>query len=355
MDILRNIEKKILNIANNNTNNASEINNLKKDIKLYLDIFDKREEIKREKKGIYDELYDNKRKAYRISYENYLSDKKDLMKDIIKEKTKGAIRKYLECKYEDEEAAVNIPDIYTYENIRLPNNREDFDMPSVPQAPQAQQAQQAKPSVPVNNKKDHMIPVKPVKPVKPIKTAKPTAKPVVAKPDEKECPEGKEINPVTKRCVNVCKDGQVRNPETGKCVASAKKTKTEPKKEPKKEPKEEPKKAEPKKAEPKKEEPKKEEPKKEPKEEPKKEEPKKAEPKKAEPKKEEPKKEEPKKEPKEEPKKEEPKKAEPKGAKEKECPEGKEINPVTKRCVNVCKDGQVRNPETGKCVGAKKK
>ena len=274
MDILRNIEKKILNIANNNTNNASEINNLKKDIKLYLDIFDKREEIKREKKGIYDELYDNKRKAYRISYENYLSDKKELMKDIVKEKTKGAIRKYLECKYEDEEAAANIPDIYTYENIRLQNNREDFDIEQAPQAPQAPQVPQAKPIAPINNKKDHMIPVKPIKP---IKTAKPVAKPVVAKPDEKECPEGKEINPVTKRCVNVCKDGQVRNPETGKCVASTKKTKTEPKK------------------------------------------------------------------------------AEPKGAKEKECPEGKEINPVTKRCVNVCKDGQVRNPETGKCVAAKKK
>jgi hypothetical protein len=259
MYILRNIEKKILNIANNNTNNASEINNLKKDIKLYLDIFDKREEIKREKKGIYDELYDNKRKAYRISYENYLSDKKELMKDIVKEKTKGAIRKYLECKYDDEEAVANIPDIYTYENIRLPNNREDFDMPYVQQ-------------VPVNNKKDHMIPIEPVKPTKPL----------VAKPEEKECPEGKEINPVTKRCVNVCKDGQVRNPKTGKCIASAKKTNTEPKKE-------------------------------------------------------------------------EPKAVEPKGAKEKECPEGKEINPVTKRCVNVCKDGQVRNPETGKCVGAKKK
>jgi hypothetical protein len=255
MDILRNIEKKILNIANNNTNNASEINNLKKDIKLYLDIFDKREELKREKKGIYDELYDNKRKAYRISYENYLSDKKDLMKDIIKEKTKGAIRKYLECKYEDEEAAANIPNIYTYENIRLPNNREDFDIQQAPQIPQA------KPSVPVNNKKDHMIPVKPVKP---IKTAKPT-KPVVAKPDEKECPEVKEITPVTKRCVNVCKDGQVRNPETGKCVPSVKKTKKE---EPKKE---EAKKEEAKKEEAKKEEAKKEEAKKEPKEEPKKE------------------------------------------------------------------------------------
>ena len=298
MDILRNIEKKILNIANNNTNNASEINNLKKDIKLYLDIFDKREELKREKKSIYEQLYDNKRKAYRISYEKYLYDKKELMKDIVKEKTKGAIRKYLECKYEDEEAAVNIPDIYTYENIRLSNNREDFDIPYAPQDPQDPQA---KPIAPINNKKDHMIPVKPVKPVKPIKTAKPVkpakpTKPVVAKPDEKECPEGKEINPVTKRCVNVCKDGQVRNPETGKCVASAKKPKVEPNKEPKAEPKKEPK-AEPK-AEPKK---------------------------------------------------------ELKTAKEKECPDGKEINPVTKRCVNVCKDGQVRNPETGKCVGAKKK
>ena len=266
MDILRNIEKKILNIANNNTNSTSEINNLKKDIKLYLDIFDKREELKREKKGIYEELYDNKRKAYHISYENYLSDKKDLMNDIIKEKTKGAIRKYLECKYEDEEAAVNIPAIYTYENIRLPNNREDFDMPS---APPALHVQTAQPSVPINSKIDNIIPDKPDKPDKHMKK-------VVAKSNEKECPDGKEINLVTKRCVNVCKDGQIRNPKTGKCVASAKKTKVEPKKEP----------------------------------------------------------------------------AE---AKEKECPEGKEINPVTKRCVNVCKEGQVRNPETGKCVGAKKK
>ena len=281
MDILRNIEKKILNIANNNINSTSEINNLKKDIKLYLDIFDKREELKREKKGIYEQLYDNKRKAYHISYENYLSDKKDLMNDIIKEKTKGAIRKYLECKYEDEDVATNIPNIYTYENIRLPNNREDFDMPS---APPALHVQKAQPVVPINNNIDNIIPVKPDKPDKPDKHMKK----VVAKPDEKECPEGKEINPVTKRCVNVCKDGQIRNPKTGKCVASAKKTKTKPKVEPKEEPKVKPKK-------------------------------------------------------------------EPAAAKEKECPDGKEINPVTKRCVNVCKEGQVRNPATGKCVSAKKK
>ena len=42
MDILRNIEKKILNIANNNTN---DVNSLKKDIKEYLDNFDKQQDI----------------------------------------------------------------------------------------------------------------------------------------------------------------------------------------------------------------------------------------------------------------------------------------------------------------------
>ena len=37
-------------------------------------------------------------------------------------------------------------------------------------------------------------------------------------------------------------------------------------------------------------------------------------------------------------------------AKAKPCPEGKEINPVTGRCVAVCKPGLVRDPTTGKCV-----
>ena len=38
----------------------------------------------------------------------------------------------------------------------------------------------------------------------------------------KSCPEGKEINPKTNRCVIVCKKGQVRDPETGRCKASGK-------------------------------------------------------------------------------------------------------------------------------------
>jgi hypothetical protein len=36
----------------------------------------------------------------------------------------------------------------------------------------------------------------------------------------KECPKGQEINPKTNRCVIICKKGQVRDPETGKCKAS---------------------------------------------------------------------------------------------------------------------------------------
>ena len=33
----------------------------------------------------------------------------------------------------------------------------------------------------------------------------------------------------------------------------------------------------------------------------------------------------------------------------KSCPDGKEINPITGRCVNICKVGTIRNTTTGKC------
>ena len=34
----------------------------------------------------------------------------------------------------------------------------------------------------------------------------------------------------------------------------------------------------------------------------------------------------------------------------KKCPEGKELNPATRRCIKKCTDGQVRNPKTRRCV-----
>jgi len=33
----------------------------------------------------------------------------------------------------------------------------------------------------------------------------------------------------------------------------------------------------------------------------------------------------------------------------KSCPEGKELNPITKRCIKKCKDGEIRNVKTGMC------
>lgn len=38
----------------------------------------------------------------------------------------------------------------------------------------------------------------------------------------------------------------------------------------------------------------------------------------------------------------------------KTCPEDKELNPKTNRCVKKCKDGYIRNPETFKCIKQKK-
>ena len=38
---------------------------------------------------------------------------------------------------------------------------------------------------------------------------------------KRECPEGKEINPVTGRCVKICKEDEYRDQKTGKCVKKA--------------------------------------------------------------------------------------------------------------------------------------
>ena len=172
MDILRNIEKKILNIANNNTN---DVNSLKKDIKEYLDNFDKQQDINNQKKNKYEELYENKRMLAHISYENYLSIKEDLMKEIKKDKTKGAIRKYLEYKYE----ASDIPEIYTYQKISLKNDIVD-------------------------------------KIVKPKPSKEPKKLPKLQK-DTKACKDDEEINPKTGKCVKKCKEDEIRNLETGRC------------------------------------------------------------------------------------------------------------------------------------------
>jgi hypothetical protein len=194
MDILRNIEKKILNIANNNTN---DVNSLKKDIKEYLDNFDKQQDINNQKKNKYEELYENKRMLAHISYENYLSIKEDLMKEIKKDKTKGAIRKYLEYKYE----ASDIPEIYTYQKISLKNDIVD---------------KIVKPTPPKEPKKLIPTPSKEPKKLIPTPSKEPKKLPKLQK-DTKACKDDEEINPKTGKCVKKCKEDEIRNLETGRC------------------------------------------------------------------------------------------------------------------------------------------
>ena len=209
MDILRNIEKKILNIANNNTN---DVNSLKKDIKEYLDNFDKQQDINNQKKNKYEELYENKRMLAHISYENYLSIKEDLMKEIKKDKTKGAIRKYLEYKYE----ASDIPEIYTYQKISLKNDIVDKIVKPKP-------SKEPKKLIPTPLKEPKkLIPKPPKEPKKPSDAIlneppkEPKKLPKLQK-DTKACKDDEEINPKTGKCVKKCKEDEIRNLETGRC------------------------------------------------------------------------------------------------------------------------------------------
>lgn len=194
MDVLRNIEKKLLTILSDKDKiDISKINSLKEDIRLYNEDINKKIQLLNDKKNKYIEQYHNKRLINEERYEKYIAAKENLMEELKRNKSKLALNNYLNEQFKYPHV---VPDIYTYENISLKEERPIRD-PSMPLA---------KPPA-----KPHAKP-----PAKPL--AKPPAKPKVneVKP-EKECPEGKEINPVTKRCVKICDKDKIRNPVTGKC------------------------------------------------------------------------------------------------------------------------------------------
>jgi hypothetical protein len=243
MSILINIEHKVIDIANNSSN---DITILKKNIEDYFKNINEKELVNINKKEKYINNYENKRIAENIQYNNYLSDKSELYKLFQTEKTKISLYNYLNLKCPIKN---NIPSLYSYEDIQL------IDRVIIPKIPQVN----IKKGVKKNVKKD-------------------------VKKDIK-CPEGKELNPITGRCVNKCKDSEVRDIITGKCKKIVNKVDntikvvnvddgnvnvivaTNPSV----------------------------------------------------------------------------------VKKEIKCPEGKEVNPITGRCVNKCKDGEVRDKITGKC------
>ena len=239
MEILKDIEKNILSInMYSKDTEAAKLNLIKKQIADYLKYKSDENNVITQKIMKYDELYKNPRERNAYEYELFLEKKEELYNIYRDSKALGALYDYLNYKYENggSESGSGVPDIYTYAHINL-NER---------------------------------------------------AK--VVKEDNKTnvCPEGKMLNPKTKRCV---KDPSYKKPKEPK----------EPKVAPPKEPKEPPK--EPKVAPPK----------------------------------------EPKVAPPKEPKVAPPK--EPKAPKVKECPEGKILNPKTNRCI---KDPSYKKPKDAK-------
>jgi hypothetical protein len=223
MEILKDIEKNILNInMYSKETEPTKLNLIKKQIGDYNKYKSDEYNVISQKIMKYDELYRNKRERNDYEYELYLGRKEELYNIYREAGTLDTLYEYLNCKYE----APNVPEIYTYAHINL-NERE--------------------------------------KVVKAAKDAKAADK----------CPEGKILNPKTKRCV---KDPSYKKPK------ALKEPKVVPK-EPKDEPKDEPKAS----------------------------------------------KEAPNEEPNEPKAPKAPK--EPKEPKVKECPEGKILNPKTNRCI----------------------
>lgn len=173
MDILRNIEKNIINICNNDKYDINDTIILKNNIKEYFKNLNDKENIINQKKIKYNEIYEVPRINQDLEYSKYLNDKRNLLNIFEEEKTKSALYNYLNL----ERPKYNDIDLYSYENINLIEKR----------------------------KLDKVVIHKDIN--KPIKKLKPA----------KICPEGKEINPLTGNCVKKCKEDEIRDLETGKC------------------------------------------------------------------------------------------------------------------------------------------
>jgi hypothetical protein len=204
MDILKDIEKNILNInmnekganakdpLNANNSNVLKLNTIKKRISDYFEYKNDESNIIAQKKMKYQEMYNNVRENNNTNYDFFLEKKEDLHNILKETKTLSALYDYLNYKiigYKE------VPDIYTSEYISLEERV--------------------------------------VKPSNAAKAANAAANP---------CPAGKVLNPKTKKCVNakkvkakaddkadndkagaakvkkVCPEGKVLNPKTNRCI-----------------------------------------------------------------------------------------------------------------------------------------
>ena len=176
MEILKDIEKNILSInMYSKDTEAAKLNLIKKQIADYLKYKSDEDNVITQKIMKYDELYKNPRERNAYEYELFLEKKEELYNIYRDSKALGALYDYLNYKYESGEGSGgSVPDIYTYAHINL-NER--------------------------------------------VKVVKDDNKTNV-------CPEGKMLNPKTKRCV---KDPSYKKPKEPKVAPAPPKEPNEPK------------------------------------------------------------------------------------------------------------------------------
>ena len=183
MEILRSIEKNIIDITN--ANNDIDADMLKKNIKSYFEKMADKENINNMKRDKYYEEYENKRVEQHINYDNYLREKAELMETFKNDKTKTALHNYLKLKPPKYDNLT----LYSYLDVKIEEEK------------------------PVVKKEEKPAVVKEDKPV--AKEEKPVAK--------EEKPDAKKLDKCTPAKKAECeKKGKKCNPDSGRCVKADK-------------------------------------------------------------------------------------------------------------------------------------
>ena len=217
MEILKDIEKNILSInMYSKDTEAAKLNLIKKQIADYLKYKSDEDNVITQKIMKYDELYKNPRERNAYEYELFLEKKEELYNIYRDSKALGALYDYLNYKYENggSESGSGVPDIYTYAHINLNERakvvKEDNKTNVCPEGkmlnPKTKRC--VKDPSYKKPKEPKVAPAPPKEPNEPKVAPKEPKAPKV-----KECPEGKILNPKTNRCI---KDPSYKKPKDAK-------------------------------------------------------------------------------------------------------------------------------------------
>ena len=223
MEILRSIEKNIIDITN--ANNDIDADMLKKNIKSYFEKIADKENVNNMKRDKYYEDYENKRVEQHINYDNYLREKAELMETFKNDKTKTALHNYLKLKPPKYDNLT----LYSYLDVKIAEDKPVVvkeDKPIVKEEkPVVEQLDKCTPAKKAEcekkGKKCNPESGRCVKADKPVakEEDKPAAKvedkPVAKEEDKPET----NVDKCTPAKIDECeKKGKKCNPDTGRCI-----------------------------------------------------------------------------------------------------------------------------------------